>query len=131
CNVLHLPAAVACEQGEQALVLQIAAEQCADPGARDAERKAGMAVGSEHENVAQQVPDVAGLDRAAIGRPLAGAFAVPIGEIGVRRRMLHDATQLVAATPGTVLSQPSRANTPLTFCRKVSAASMPEAEFGG
>ena len=59
-DVLDLAAAVVGEQRGKALILEVAAEQGANPGARDAEREAGLIITGQHEDVAEQLANGAG-----------------------------------------------------------------------
>ena len=61
-------------------MLQIAAEQGADPGSGDAKRVAGIVVVGQHEDVAEQLAHRAGLDLTALGRARRATFRIPIGE---------------------------------------------------
>ena len=70
-------------------VLQVAAEQGADPRSGDAKRIAGLVVVGQHEDVAEQFAHRAGFDLAAVRRPRIAALRVPIGEELAARWMFH------------------------------------------
>ena len=82
----------ACKQRRKASILQIAAEQGADPGAGDAKRIAGGGVIGQHEDIAEQFAHRAGLDLAAVRRARVAALFVPICEKLAVRRMFHTST---------------------------------------
>jgi hypothetical protein len=78
--VAHLGLGVRRPQAMQGLALQLAAEEGAQT--RAAEAEGGLSVGTdlEDERIGEDVPDLAGLDLAALGGGALAAQAVPIRE---------------------------------------------------
>ena len=62
----------------EALALEFAAEQRAEPRAGETEWMLGEAVGGQYKGVAKQAPDRARLDIGAIGRQPAAAALIPV-----------------------------------------------------
>ena len=128
-DVLDLAAAVGCEQRRKAAILQVAAEQGANPRPGDAKRVAGGCIVGQHEDVAEQSAHRARLDLAAVRRPRVAALVIPIGEELAARRMFHARPCPGARLGGTVLSRFCARAFPCLLCRRGFAASMPRARF--
>ena len=79
-DVVDFAAPLRRKQRGEALILQIAAEQGADPGSGDTKRMAGGGIAGQHEDIAEQLAHRAWLDLAAVRRTGAGALVVPICE---------------------------------------------------
>ena len=88
-DVLDLAAALWGEQRREAAVLEVAAEQGADPGSGDAKGVAGFAFVSQHEDVAEQFAYRTWFDLATVRRARIAAFCVPIGEKLAARWVFH------------------------------------------
>src|SRR4029077_12704876 len=88
-ELAHVAAARGRPQIEKNFVLELAAEQRAEPRAGDAERMAVRGLEGEDEGVGEHAADRAGLDIGALGRRPPGAPLVPIVEHLAYRRMLH------------------------------------------
>ena len=66
--------ALGCEQLGKALILQIAAEQGAEPRAGDTKRIAAGLIAGQHEDVAEQLAHRIGIDVAAVRRAASPRF---------------------------------------------------------
>src|SRR2546430_4053743 len=88
-DILDFAAAVRRKQTGKTLVLEVAAEQRANARSGDAEGIAGIAIVSQHEDVAEQLAHGAGLDIAALGSARIAALVVPIRKEFPVRRMFH------------------------------------------
>src|SRR4051812_5599461 len=104
-DVLELASALFRKQRREARILDVTAEQGGDAGAGDAERKAGLIVIGQHEDVAEQLAHRAGLDLAAVGCARMAAFCVPIGEKLTARWMFHSLASPRPRFAGTHLSR--------------------------
>ena len=109
----------------EAGVLEVAAEQGADPRAGDAKRVAGVVVVGQHEDVAEQFAHRTGFDLAAVRRARIAAFRVPIGEKLATRWVFHARSSSPAGLGGTHLSRFCARAVPCSLCRTGFAASMP------
>src|SRR5262245_48701315 len=91
-------------QCDEALALELAAEQGADAGACEAERMTGAFVDGEDEGIAEHVADRSRLDLAAFGGCAPATPPVPICEQLTARSMLHGAPVSPSRTIRVLLS---------------------------
>src|SRR5690349_9385903 len=76
-DLLDLATRLCREQRGEALILQVAAEQRANPGTGDPKRVTGGCIVRKHEHVTEQFTYSVWLDIAALRRRRSGALLVP------------------------------------------------------